>query len=141
MGSASTAVASSDPQASNGEKRSGEEVADAISSPIEEHQRLEDAESLYSINVPPNAEQAEAGEKKPSPSEKALPKPKTYPPFGWEVLTSLIPGSILGVLLRLGLLAITTYDGQAIFALAWVQAAGCFVMGLALGLRDQIGAL
>ena len=120
-----------------------DEVADAISPREQERMRLDDAESLYSVNVPPTEAEVELGEK-PSPEEAKLgevPKPKTYPPFGFEVLSSLIPGSILGVLARLGLLAITTYDGQSIFSLAWVQAAGCFVMGLALGLRDQIGAL
>ena len=114
-----------------------EEVADAISSPVQEAERFEDAESLYSINVPPTAEEAEAGEK---PGPIGEEPPKTYPPFGYEVLTSLIPGSIFGVLVRLGLLSITTYNGQAVFSLAWVQATGCFVMGLSLGLKDQIGA-
>ena len=121
-----------------------DEVADAISSPEQERMRLDDAESLYSVNVPPTAAEVELGEKTPPPEETKLGeevKPKTYPPFGFEVLSSLVPGSLFGVLARLGLLAITTYDGQAIFSLAWVQAAGCFVMGLALGLRDQIGAL
>lgn len=32
-------------------------------------------------------------------------------------------------------------DGQSIFELAWAQGVGCGVMGLALGLREEIDAL
>ncbi|XP_006460286.1 hypothetical protein AGABI2DRAFT_150254 [Agaricus bisporus var. bisporus H97] len=47
--------------------------------------------------------------------------------------------SILGTLARLGLLAMTEYNGQSIFSLAYVQALGCLIMGFALRLREPIG--
>ncbi|KII95132.1 hypothetical protein PLICRDRAFT_99062 [Plicaturopsis crispa FD-325 SS-3] len=50
-----------------------------------------------------------------------------------------MPASIFGVLARLGLLALTSYDGEAIFPLVYVQALGCFIMGAGLGLKEPIG--
>jgi fluoride exporter len=57
------------------------------------------------------------------------------------VLALLAPASIFGVLARLGLLSLGTYDGQAIFPLAYIQAAGCLMMGLGLGLKESLGRL
>ncbi|EJU06029.1 hypothetical protein DACRYDRAFT_73278 [Dacryopinax primogenitus] len=51
-----------------------------------------------------------------------------------------MPGSVFGVLARLGLTALDTYNGQGVFALAWVQGLGCLVMGACVGWRDQITA-
>ncbi|KAF8335060.1 CrcB-like protein-domain-containing protein [Cantharellus anzutake] len=45
---------------------------------------------------------------------------------------------MLGTLARLGLDALTSYEGQSVFPLAWVQATGCLVMGFAVGLREPI---
>ena len=115
-------------------RRRTSEIADVISPPTEVH--LSDAESLASINAPPSEEEVERGS-----IRGAYPPAKVYAPFSIPVLTSLAPASVLGALARLGLESITTYDGRAIFPLAWVQAAGCLIMGFALGLRDQIGAL
>ncbi|KAF8450606.1 CrcB-like protein-domain-containing protein [Boletus edulis BED1] len=50
-----------------------------------------------------------------------------------------MPASILGVLARLGLQALVTYDGESIFSLAYVQATGCFIMGIALGMKAPFG--
>ncbi|KAF8341444.1 uncharacterized protein EI90DRAFT_3143730 [Cantharellus anzutake] len=36
---------------------------------------------------------------------------------------------MFGTLARLGLDALTSYEGQSVFPLAWVQATGCLVMG------------
>ena len=113
-------------------RRTGQ-IADAIDPPGDVH--LSDAESLASINAPPSEGEVERG------SLRGLgPPTKVYAPFSVPVLTSLMPASVFGVLARLGLLALTGYDEHAIFPLAWVQAAGCFIMGFALGLKDQIGA-
>ncbi|KAF9180305.1 hypothetical protein BGZ51_006305 [Haplosporangium sp. Z 767] len=61
-------------------------------------------------------------------STETLPpsKPRT------SILTPalIIPFSILGLLIRLGLVSIETFAGQQVFALAWPQFAGCFLMGL-----------
>lgn len=113
-------------------RRRTSEVADAIDPPTEIH--LSDAESLASINAPPSEAEVERGS-----IRGPYPPSKVYSPFSIPVLTSLAPASVLGALARLGLESITTYDGRAIFPLAWVQAAGCLIMGFALGLRDQIG--
>jgi len=96
-----------------------------ISTELERHASMEDARSLASIDRPP--------------SEDEVPLAKVYHPYSPHVLALLIPASIFGALARVGLLALTTYDGRAIFPLAWVQAAGCLIMGFALGLKEPIG--
>lgn len=109
-------------------------VAEAIDPESLEQQRLEDAESLASIQEPPTAEEAGEG-------ASIGPSPKVYSPFSLEVLVSLMGASVFGSLARLGILGLVTYDGRTIFPLAWVQAAGCLVMGFFLGIKDQTGAL
>ncbi|KAJ7507884.1 CrcB-like protein-domain-containing protein [Mycena galericulata] len=47
-----------------------------------------------------------------------------------------MPFSVLGVLARLGLTALATYNGQSIFPLAYVQATGCLIMGFCLALKE-----
>ncbi|KAM5540460.1 hypothetical protein V8D89_005918 [Ganoderma adspersum] len=90
------------------------------------HQSVGDAESLASIDRPPS-------------EEDKLPPSKIYKPLSFPVLAMLMPASIFGVLARLGLQAITTYDGREIFPLAWIQGLGCLIMGFALGLKEPIG--
>ncbi|KDQ64578.1 hypothetical protein JAAARDRAFT_117173 [Jaapia argillacea MUCL 33604] len=50
-----------------------------------------------------------------------------------------MPASVFGVLTRLGLQALATYQGQSIFPLAYAQAFGCFVMGFTLQFKEPIG--
>ncbi|KAF9247280.1 CrcB-like protein-domain-containing protein [Melanogaster broomeanus] len=50
-----------------------------------------------------------------------------------------MPASIFGVLSRLGLQALVTYSGQSIFPLAYIQATGCFIMGIGLGTKAPFG--
>jgi hypothetical protein len=66
------------------------------------------------------------------------PKPKTYRPLSPPVLALLFPAAIFGLLARLGIRDLFTYDGESIFPLAWVQGLGCFVMGIVLGLREPL---
>jgi CrcB protein len=66
---------------------------------------------------------------------------KVYPPFSLPVLALLAPASIFGVLARLGLQALATYDGSSIFPLAYPQTVGCFIMGFCLSFKPQIGNL
>lgn len=98
-----------------------------VSEELERAGSMDDARSLASIDRPP--------------SEDEVPAAKTYHPLSPHVLALLIPASIFGALARVGLLALTTYDGRAIFPLAWVQAAGCLMMGFGLGLKEPIGQL
>jgi hypothetical protein len=49
-----------------------------------------------------------------------------------------MPASIFGTLARLGLEGLATYNGKAIFPLAYPQAMGCLIMGIALPLKDTI---
>ncbi|KAK7060584.1 Origin recognition complex subunit 2 [Paramarasmius palmivorus] len=86
-------------------------------------------ESIGSIDRPPSQ----------GSTHLPLPASKTYHPFSIHVIALLIPSSIFGVLARLGLQALVTYDGESIFPLAFVQALGCFVMGAALPLKPIIG--
>ena len=89
---------------------------------------MQDARSLVSADRPPS-------------DVERLPPAKVYHPFSPHVIALLMPASIFGALARVGLLALTTYDGRAIFPLAWVQAAGCMIMGFALGMKEPIGQL
>ncbi|KAF9899875.1 hypothetical protein EC991_008219, partial [Linnemannia zychae] len=50
----------------------------------------------------------------------------------------IIPFSILGLLIRLGLVSIETFAGQQVFALAWPQFVGCVFMGLFVSIRTWI---
>lgn len=92
------------------------------------HSSVGDAASLASIDRPPS-------------EEEKLPPSKIYHPLSFPVIALLMPASIFGVLARLGLQAITTYDGRSIFPLAWIQAAGCLIMGFALGMKEPFGRL
>ncbi|KAF9009010.1 hypothetical protein BDQ17DRAFT_93447 [Cyathus striatus] len=85
-----------------------------------------------------DTEAAETIDRPPSAQEK-VPSSKTYHPFSFPVLVLLAPASILGVLARLGLVALATYDGQSIFPLAYAQSLGCFVMGFTFSLKGPIG--
>ena len=65
--------------------------------------------------------------------------PKIYHPFSPAVIALLMPASVFGVLARLGLQALGTYDGKSIFPLAYPQGVGCLIMGIALPLKETIG--
>jgi len=75
------------------------------------------------------------------PSIEGTTPSNVYHPLSVPVLALLMPASILGVLARLGLQALTTYDGRSIFPLAYVQATGCLVMGFGLALKEPFGRL
>jgi fluoride exporter len=98
----------------------------SIGSALARHETIDDAESLASIDRPP---------------EVHLQPSKVYHPFSLPVLALLAPASMFGVLARLGLLALMTYDGRSIFPLAYVQAGGCLIMGFGLGLKQSLGRL
>ena len=71
-------------------------------------------------------------------SNHQLPHP-LLPSRGPIILpTLIIPFSILGLLTRLGLVSIETFSGQQVFALAWPQFVGCFLMGLFVSTRTWI---
>ncbi|CAE7099629.1 unnamed protein product [Rhizoctonia solani] len=74
----------------------------------------------------------------PPPIAATAAPSRSYHPLSWPVISLLALPSVLGVLARLGIHSLTTYDGDSVFALAWVQGMGCFVMGLALGKRQAI---
>ena len=99
-----------------------------LSTELERRASIDDARSLVSADRPPS-------------EDEDLPPAKIYHPFSPHVIALLMPASILGALARVGLLALTTYDGREIFPLAWVQAAGCLVMGFAVGMKQPIGDL
>jgi len=79
-------------------------------------------------------------ERPPTVLESTFEDPsRVYHPFSPAVIALLMPASVFGVLARLGLQALGTYDGKSIFPLAYPQAAGCLIMGIALPLKDTIG--
>ncbi|KAF5344137.1 hypothetical protein D9758_008889 [Tetrapyrgos nigripes] len=86
-----------------------------------------DGEDLASIDQPAPSHH----------SHESSPR-KTYHPFSPHIIALLIPSSIFGLLTRLGLQALGTYDGQSFAPLTYVQATGCLVMGFALQLREPI---
>lgn len=77
----------------------------------------------------------------PPPEAAIRPPSKHSAPFSYQSIALIAPGAIFGLLARLGLEALTSYDGQSVFSLAWVQGMGCFIMGLAAGLREPIAQL
>lgn len=87
---------------------------------------MEDARSLAAVDRPPTDEK---------------PPAKVYHPLSPFVLTLLMPASIFGALARVGLSALVSYDGRAIFPLAWIQAAGCLIMGFGLEIKEPLGQL
>jgi len=72
------------------------------------------------------------------PGKPANPQPVVYDPLSVHVVALLMSSSVFGTLARLGIHALVTYEGQSIFALAWVQVVGCGIMGFALSLREPI---
>ena len=73
-----------------------------------------------------------------TPEEVVEPPPQVFHPLSWETLALLMPASVFGVLARLGLASLTSYDGESIFPLAYVQGVGCLVMGFCLALKVPI---
>lgn len=73
-------------------------------------------------------------------SQENIP-PKLFTPYSQHIIVLFIPSSIFGLLARLGLLALASYDGQSIFPLAYVQALGCFIMGFLLHFKEPINIL
>ena len=68
-------------------------------------------------------------------------RPSNASPTSFEALTLLIPGTILGLLARLGIEHLDSYSNAAIFSLAWVQGLGCLAMGAALGQKATLTKL
>lgn len=99
-----------------------------VGSIIASHRTVVSADSLATIDRPPD-------------EVEGFPPAKIYHPYSIHVLALLMPASAFGVLARLGLQALVTYDGQSIFPLAYVQATGCFIMGVALGMKTPFGNL
>jgi hypothetical protein len=99
-----------------------------VGSIIARHQTVASADSLATIDQPPG-------------DVEELPASKIYHPYSIHVLALLMPASIFGVLSRLGLQALVTYNGQSVFPLAYIQATGCFIMGIALGMKAPFGRL
>jgi len=78
---------------------------------------------------------------RPPGIDEGIPPSKTYSPLSFPVIVLLMPASVFGVLVRLGLVALMNYDGHAVFPLAYAQAVGCLVMGFGLGLKEPIGQM
>ncbi|KAK0468472.1 CrcB-like protein-domain-containing protein [Desarmillaria tabescens] len=76
---------------------------------------------------------------RPPDEHEGIPVSKIYKPYSIHVVALLIPASIFGLLARLGLEALATYDGQSIFLLAYPQAVGCLIMGFAVHLKAPFG--
>ncbi|KAF9075747.1 CrcB-like protein-domain-containing protein [Rhodocollybia butyracea] len=91
--------------------------------------------SLDSIDVPPPIRRTSTHH------DHQLPRSATYHPLAPHVLLLLIPASIFGLLARLGIEALTTYNDQSIFSLAYVQGLGCFVMGFGLEMKEPMSKL
>ena len=96
-----------------------------------------------SNDAPPSSDLQRRGSDITSPppiTATVLPS-RTYHPLSWNVISLMAFPAVLGVLARLGLQSLATYDGNTVFALAWVQGMGCFVMGLTVGKRELITSL
>jgi CrcB protein len=94
---------------------------------LQESTNMADARSVASIELPTDAHPLASAE-------------KTYHPLSLAVIAPLMPASVFGVLARLGLAGLATYDGRSIFPLAYPQALGCLIMGICLPLKDPISS-
>ena len=74
-------------------------------------------------------------------AEEGIPLSKIYGPLSFPVIALLMPAAVFGLLARLGTVALTTYNGESIFPLAYVQALGCLIMGFCLRLKEPLGLL
>ena len=95
---------------------------------VQESTDMADARSLASIELPTT---------NVAPPVRAA---KTYHPFSLSMIAPLMPASVFGLLARLGLDALTIYDGSSIFPLAYPQALGCLIMGICLPLKDPVSS-
>ncbi|KDR83680.1 hypothetical protein GALMADRAFT_236012 [Galerina marginata CBS 339.88] len=100
-------------------------------------------DKLENLNFRAEAEgletsEAERIDRPPSVDEGIRPS-KVYEPLSFPVIVLLMPASVFGVLARLGIIALMTYDGRSVFPLAYVQAVGCLFMGMGLRLKEPIG--
>ena len=75
----------------------------------------------------------------PPAEDQNIRRGKVYRPYDLPVLLILAPASMFGVLARLGLLALTSFEGESVFPLLYVQATGCLVMGFGLRLKEPLG--
>ena len=80
----------------------------------------------------------EVAEKNATLEDVVEPAPQLFHPLSWEIFALLMPASVFGVLARLGLDSLTSYDDESIFPLAYVQGVGCLVMGFCLALKVPI---
>ena len=74
-------------------------------------------------------------------AEEGIPSFKIYDPLSFPVIALLMAPAVFGVLARLGLVALATYNGESVFPLAYVQALGCLIMGFCLRLKEPLGQL
>ena len=113
-------------------RRRRSSIADALEPPDRESYAIQNAEELASISV------ASLEVESVHANGEPIRGPKVYSQFSVAVLAGLMAPSVFGGLARLGILALTSYDGHAIFPLAWVQSIGCLIMGFALGWKEPI---
>jgi hypothetical protein len=76
---------------------------------------------------------------RPPDGAQDIRMPKVYRPYDLPILLILAPASILGVLGRLGLVALVTFEGSSVFALGYVNALGCLIMGFGLSMKGPLG--
>jgi hypothetical protein len=73
--------------------------------------------------------------------EEGIPSSKIYEPLSFPVIALLMAPAVFGVLARLALVALATYNGESVFPLAYAQALGCLIMGFSLRLKEPLGQL
>ena len=73
--------------------------------------------------------------------EERIPLSKIYEPLSFPVIALLMSPAVFGVLARLGLVALMTYNGESVFPLAYIQALGCLIMGFCLRFKEPLGQL
>ncbi|KAJ2614058.1 hypothetical protein H4S08_001894 [Coemansia sp. RSA 1365] len=85
---------------------------------------------VTSIPVEQTPETVEEEYKEESPSVPPL-RPRPAFLYIGPVFASLIVFSMIGVLVRVFLTRLFTYNGEPIYGLIWTQMVGCFIMGIA----------
>ena len=105
--------------------------------------KMESTELNSSVQSTLNAERVDDAERVDvlPGEEEGIPLSKIYEPLSFPVIALLMAPAVFGVLARLGLVALGTYNGESVFPLAYVQSLGCLIMGFCLRLKEPLGQL
>lgn len=102
-----------------------------------QYQSIDDSTTYRQAEIP-NAESTlsmRSGDESEPELETEAPTLQIYE-NKLPIFAALIPVSILGALIRIGLNLLETYNGAPVFGLAYAQFVGCVIMGVVVKKKD-----